>query len=198
MIKRPQFIFLANDLCLDFLNTEVIGPGGKSDLLGSYSHFLQWMNQAGLISQSQQDHLAIRTKDPESMLSAVKDFRAQLREMVEVIISGKPVSRATIAQINKLLKHESGHHELDLKQTLEYNYIRPFQHPEELLAVLASIAAELLCNKRPNLIKQCGNPGCILYFYDTTKNHKKRWCNTDTCGNLMKVKRYRKRLRDAR
>jgi predicted RNA-binding Zn ribbon-like protein len=29
----------------------------------------------------------------------------------------------------------------------------------------------------------CKNQACILYFYDTTKNHRRNWCSMGICGN---------------
>jgi len=33
----------------------------------------------------------------------------------------------------------------------------------------------------------------VLYFYDTTKNHRRQWCSTAACGNRHKVADFRKR-----
>ncbi|MBH0192038.1 MAG: hypothetical protein HP492_09850 [Nitrospira sp.] len=51
----------------------------------------------------------------------------------------------------------------------------------------AEAAGNLLCRADFALIKKCGNPACILYFYDTTKNHTRNWCSMQVCGNRMKV-----------
>ncbi|HEX9143463.1 MAG TPA: CGNR zinc finger domain-containing protein [Candidatus Binatia bacterium] len=64
---------------------------------------------------------------------------------------------------------------------------RDFAEPAHLLATLAESAADLLCNYDLSLVKRCKNPACVLYFYDTTKNHRRNWCSMVICGNRMKV-----------
>jgi predicted RNA-binding Zn ribbon-like protein len=35
----------------------------------------------------------------------------------------------------------------------------------------------------------------VLFFYDTTKNHARRWCSMAFCGNRHKVAAHYRRLR---
>ena len=68
-------------------------------------------------------------------------------------------------------------------------------HPISLLGNVAEAAADLLGAKKPELIRRCGNPDCVLFFYDATRNHRRQWCAMGTCGNLMKVRAFRRRHR---
>ena len=38
-----------------------------------------------------------------------------------------------------------------------------------------------------SLVRTCEGTGCILFFYDTTKSHTRRWCSMAGCGNRMKA-----------
>jgi predicted RNA-binding Zn ribbon-like protein len=38
----------------------------------------------------------------------------------------------------------------------------------------------------------------VLYFYDTTKNHRRQWCSAASCGNRHKVSQFRKRQGEAK
>ncbi len=71
---------------------------------------------------------------------------------------------------------------------------RPTQ-PIALLGHVAEAAADLLSRRDPHLVRRCGNPDCVLYFYDATRNHRRQWCAMATCGNLMKVRAFRRRHR---
>ncbi|HEX8403835.1 MAG TPA: CGNR zinc finger domain-containing protein, partial [Duganella sp.] len=44
---------------------------------------------------------------------------------------------------------------------------------------------------------QCEHPECILWFYDRTKSHKRRWCSMALCGNRYKAAQFRKRSQGA-
>ncbi|MBV9493891.1 MAG: CGNR zinc finger domain-containing protein [Acidobacteria bacterium] len=62
------------------------------------------------------------------------------------------------------------------------------------LFLLGAAAAEFLANADLSLVKSCGGTGCILLFYDETKNHTRRWCSMAACGNRMKAAlHYRRR-----
>ena len=67
----------------------------------------------------------------------------------------------------------------------------------QFLVLIAVAAADLLCHGDLSLVKKCDNPRCILYFYDTTKNHARRWCSMAGCGNRMKAAAHYRRLHPA-
>lgn len=63
---------------------------------------------------------------------------------------------------------------------------RPTAHAQAV-TLLAEAAARLLTEKDLTLVRRCENPACVLHFYDTSRNHRRRWCSMDICGNRMKV-----------
>jgi predicted RNA-binding Zn ribbon-like protein len=65
-------------------------------------------------------------------------------------------------------------------------------------AVLGEVAASFartLAEADPRKIRVCASPDCRWVFYDDTKNASKRFCEEGTCGNLMRVRRFRARRR---
>ena len=62
-----------------------------------------------------------------------------------------------------------------------------------LLGPVAEAVALLLVEGDFALVKQCEHPDCILWFYDRTKAHKRRWCSMALCGNRHKAAQFRKR-----
>jgi predicted RNA-binding Zn ribbon-like protein len=62
-----------------------------------------------------------------------------------------------------------------------------------LLGPVAEAVAQLLAEGNFALVKQCEHPDCILWFYDRTKSHKRRWCSMAQCGNRYKAAQFRKR-----
>lgn len=57
-------------------------------------------------------------------------------------------------------------------------------------------AAELLNGDLGNL-RRCAQPACGWLFLDRTRNHSRRWCTADDCGNLSRVRAYAERQRRA-
>jgi predicted RNA-binding Zn ribbon-like protein len=45
--------------------------------------------------------------------------------------------------------------------------------------------------------RTCADPGCTGIFYDASKNHSRKWCSMQTCGNRNKVRSFRQRERSA-
>jgi predicted RNA-binding Zn ribbon-like protein len=63
---------------------------------------------------------------------------------------------------------------------------------ETLLADVAHAFAATLADGDPARIKVCQNADCLWVFYDRSRNKTRKWCEA-TCGNLMKVRRFRAR-----
>jgi predicted RNA-binding Zn ribbon-like protein len=69
--------------------------------------------------------------------------------------------------------------------------------PEQLMVPIAQSASDLLCHGCLALVKRCADPACGAFFYDTSKNHTRRWCSTTGCGNRMRVAAHYRRSRAA-
>ncbi len=49
---------------------------------------------------------------------------------------------------------------------------------------------------RPDRIRRCANPDCVLWFADTTRSGTRRWCSmTGGCGSRLKARRHLERSR---
>ncbi|TAJ11039.1 MAG: hypothetical protein EPO61_00140 [Nitrospirae bacterium] len=184
------FLFVGNHLCLDFINTQMIVQGQRTDLLKEWTDLLAWLVRAKLLSVGEGKETVARLDraEGELLLHEAKMFRTVLREMAERIVAGKPITRSTVEAINKLLSQRPGYPQL-IRTNGRFG--RRF-HSEtsgatQLLVPLAEAASELLCAGALSLVKKCRNDACILYFYDTTKNHARQWCSMGLCGNRMKV-----------
>ncbi len=60
--------------------------------------------------------------------------------------------------------------------------------------VLAACAAAAARGDWP-LLKMCAAPDCHWIFIDRSRNHLARWCATQICGNRVKTRSYRARVR---
>lgn len=63
---------------------------------------------------------------------------------------------------------------------------------ESILGEISSSFVQTLEAGDPARVKICRNADCRWVFYDRSKNKTRKWCE-ETCGNLMKVRRFRKR-----
>ena len=193
------FLFLANQPCLDFINTDLVMNGQPTDLLSSFQDLVAWLVQAGLLTEK--DAARIEgggSRDAMETLKQAKAFRSTMRNMAERLAARKPVPQGALALINQLLRHRIGYAQVNRRNGMfERRYEAGFEDANHVLGLLAEAASDLLCTCNLSLVKQCQNPACVLFFYDTTKNHARHWCSMDLCGNRSKVaahyRRHRKR-----
>ena len=187
---KQVYLFLGNHRCLDFVNTEMIVKGDLTDLLENFDDLLSWLVQAKLFStpECRAMKAELNLGERESLLEQAKQIRATSRAFVERLAAGKAVPESAVRTINGFLARRSGYPELvRSKGGFEQRFHTVAAHKDNLLASLAQSASDLLCLPDKALIKKCGNAACILYFYDTSKNHRRAWCSMRLCGNRMKV-----------
>jgi predicted RNA-binding Zn ribbon-like protein len=191
-----RFHFIGDELCLDFINTEVVDQEERVDLLGSFDDLLAWYVQAGIIDAARAKALT-RVDGGARSLKDARQLRAMLREMVERLAAGKTnVPQATLDHLNRSLRAREGYSEIVRTKDGYDTRFRPrLDEPAHLLVAIAESAARLLSEGDPALLRKCQNPRCILYFYDTTKNHRRRWCSMAGCGNRAKVAAFYQRNR---
>lgn len=184
---RPQF--LAGNLALDFLNTRVSIDGELVDLLQTDQDVLVWLEDAGFRAPN----LALR-QAPLSLLRNARVLRENLRLFIE---SRKAGRRADPEILNNFLSYAQSHPRLIWKnsRSLTLERVHGQGTSESLLAPIAEAAAVLLTSADFRLVKRCEGEGCVLWFIDKTKSHRRRWCSTKICGNRHKVAAFRQRLR---
>jgi predicted RNA-binding Zn ribbon-like protein len=69
-----------------------------------------------------------------------------------------------------------------------------------MLWPVARSAADLLTSAEELArVGQCADDrGCGWLFFDTSRNHSRRWCAMKDCGNRAKARRHYRRQRKAR
>jgi predicted RNA-binding Zn ribbon-like protein len=172
---------------LDFLNTVVRQEEQHVDLLQSDRDVIAWLSRAGWPVESDPGELR-----PASLLIAARTLREAIRTLVERRKAGK---RADPDALNVFLAEARTYLKLTPAKDGQIHLIRKWKQRDakEILAPLAESAADLLANGDFDLIRRCESSECVLWFYDRTKSHHRRWCSMAACGNRHKVAEYRKR-----
>ena len=195
---NSPFLFVGNHPCLDFINTELVMNGQPTDLLSSFQDLVAWLVQAGLLAEAQARQIVRQGGSQGSdTLRQAKSFRATMRDMV-TRLADDGVPQTAVAAVNQLLHHRVGYPQISRRDdNFERKYEMESEKVNQVLGLLAEAASDLVCGCDLSLVKKCQNPACVLYFYDTTKNHARHWCSMNLCGNRSKVAahyhRHRKR-----
>ncbi len=198
MLETEKFHLIGNNLSLDFVNTKIADGGKVFDLLSDFRDLAAWAIATKMAEESEADSLIVSwTKTgSKSMHKAVK-LRTTLHGLFSALIQGDPIRESEIDEINKILAQQSGYSELETSDAgFEKHFRSDFHDPMQLLVSIAASAADLFCYGRLDLIKKCEADNCVLYFYDTTKNHSRRWCSMEHCGNRAKANTFYKRKKE--
>lgn len=60
---------------------------------------------------------------------------------------------------------------------------------ECLLRTVAASAIDLVTSPQVRQVRSCAGGRCDWLFVDTSRNHLRRWCSMDECGNRAKMQR---------
>jgi predicted RNA-binding Zn ribbon-like protein len=196
---RDGFLFLGNQLALDFLNTRPIPASEPVELLPDLAAVLRWFQAAELLGPREAAKLLRQwagSRRAAQALEAIRELRERLRKEVVAWESGAPVHQATIDELNGLMVEHPMRARLAAtgKMLTLGPYFAP-EKPEDLFAPIAYSAALLFAEADHTRVRKCDR--CILQFLDTSKKGTRRWCSMRLCGNRIKVAAYAARQRRA-
>ena len=194
---QDEFSFIGNLLCVDLVNTEVMRQGAPLDLLDGVDALLRWARAAGIVDEEAARRLPADWRTCRAagrLLADAKALRALLRSAFEASTAGRPPAADLVPAINHALAAGASTLRLERRGTA-YATVREVidPSPAALLAPIAESAAWLLEHGDAALLRKCENGACVRFFYDTTKNRRRRWCSMDACGSRAKAAAYYRR-----
>lgn len=181
-------LFVADNLALDFINTEY-GVGVRHcDLFVSDQSVADWLKLAGVLPPD-------FNEVPKGLLALARQVRESARAVVGAAKMGVAADSSVV---NRVL--EAGCPARSLEWDTNAAAFKLVERPRDysaasLLEPVARALASLLTEAQLDLVRQCGADDCTLLFHDLTKSHRRRWCSMAACGNRMKVAAFRSRQR---
>jgi predicted RNA-binding Zn ribbon-like protein len=186
MNEEKTWLWLADNLALDFLNTLLIRHGEFTETLHEDEDVRHWLAEGSLVAETD------RPIKAGLLLRAAVELREAIRAAVQDRKQGREVDTAVL---NRFLQHRVAR--LHLAKQRGHGLTLVEEHATgdemELLSPVAHAAARLLVDADFNLVRQCEGSACVLWFHDSTKAHRRRWCSMATCGNRHKVEAFRSR-----
>jgi predicted RNA-binding Zn ribbon-like protein len=201
---------VGGDPCLDFVNT----VGGRissrassstaslvrNDKLASYGDLLAWAGHAGLLderaSRKLARHAAQRPREASRVLSRAVAGREALHRALSSLMEGRPPAPGDLAILNGELATLRRHERLVAAEDgLRWEPARSGSRLDSVLWPVWRAAALLLTSEDGSRLRRCGGEDCGWLFLDHSKNHSRRWCTMEDCGNVSKVRRFRRRRR---
>jgi predicted RNA-binding Zn ribbon-like protein len=191
---RPGFIFVGEHPAVDFANTLSLSQGQWTEHLRDWADAIDWLSLAGL---SANPALQIPTSRSAEAVKSVVELRRAWKDELGNLVVGSRVSDDFIRRINQILAEDAFYEILHRSGKSGFQLDRSASRlrGEKLaLATLSRQIAHFLAEANFGYLHRCANTtSCALYFYDTTKNHRRQWCSTAGCGNRYKVAAFRRR-----
>jgi predicted RNA-binding Zn ribbon-like protein len=193
------FLFVGNQLALDFLNTKLILGSNPEELLPNSAALERWLIASGIVTSPQNRALVRAWRDSRQAQAFIRKlvaFRERLRAAVLRLEAGSRPEDTFMDELNALLKEHPQRTRIrkEGSRVLLDLLFEP-RRPEDAWAPIAAAAAELLTKAEPSRIRQCESETCVIHFYDTSKKGSRRWCSMNICGNRLKVAAYQRRRR---
>ncbi|MGE8497944.1 MAG: CGNR zinc finger domain-containing protein [Pseudomonas sp.] len=180
-------LFLADNLALDFINTEYGVGDQHHDYLVDDESVLNWLKMAGLLPENADQQI------PRGLLAHARRLRECSRAVVSAAMNGVP---ADLTVVNQVLEAGRPVKSLEWDEDARAFRVATRQRdssPASLLGPVAESLVSLVTNEKFEYVRQCEAHDCVLLFQDLTKSHRRRWCSMATCGNRMKVAAFRSR-----
>ena len=189
-------VLLGGRLAVDFANAPSYPGAPDRDL--SWEELVAFLEVSRIVSAERGAQLlTLSQTDPRAafaVLSRSVRLRDALRGAFAAMARKERVAPECAQPINEILRITEGHDELvhtDGNWRLEF--IAREGGLDWLLAAIARSAAEIFVEGAEARIRVCANPGCGLFFCDTSRTHRRRWCSMAICGNRHKVANFARR-----
>jgi predicted RNA-binding Zn ribbon-like protein len=194
---KAGFLFLGNQLALDFLNTCPVQNGEAVELLPDFDALLRWFQAADLLSAREVASLRQRWGESaraQHVAEGMRELRERLRKEILSWERGGTVHHAATGELNRLMAEHPMLTRLKASGSTSTTELWFDPHrPEDLFAPVAHSAAMFFADVDRDRVRKCGQ--CVLLFYDTSKKGTRRWCSMQLCGNRLKVAAYAARRR---
>ncbi len=180
--------------CFNFTNTIHSRKDEVTyDYLNSYNDVIGFAERVKLISHERLKKLRKIADENEEKakqkLNEIKNKRELLYKIFSAIINNKTVDEQASEDFNKVLgnslsnlrfRFNKGKVTLSWKEN-EVDLMEP-------LWIIFKDAFDILTLKPLERVKEC--KACGWLFLDKSKNNSRTWCNMQSCGSIIKAKRY--------
>jgi predicted RNA-binding Zn ribbon-like protein len=193
------FEYIGGDLSTDFTNTRSGRyEGAGHEHVQTYADVVEFARLGGALKGSEAKRLIAEAETHPEKATQMHRRGVALREAIwrafARIAYGKHPAREDVGTIAEEAAAAAAHARL-MKSGDSFSWQWP--ETDDLarpLWPIARAASDLLTNDRDrDHLRECSDDTCAWLFVDRTKNHSRRWCEMDTCGNRAKQARLRER-----
>jgi predicted RNA-binding Zn ribbon-like protein len=179
--------FVGDNLAINFINTRRVVAGQLTDTLRSDSDVKAWLKRL---------EVPVANGTLPFSDGVLLQRARELREIALAVVKDQKSGRKpSLVALNRFLWDAPSHAALTTDDARNIGVTRVYgkETVEAFLAPVAEAVADLLANGDFDLVRHCEGKACVMWFYDRTKGHRRRWCTSTGCGNRAKVAAFRVR-----
>ena len=204
-MKASPFEFVGDDPALDFINTvdNRDDPERRKELLNTYADLLAWAREADLLTPAETERLRAKglksSEQARAALRRAKMLREALYRVFSAIAERRQPPPADVALLDSFDKQAMAHRRIGREERGGYgwHWRTDGDDLDLILWQIAKAGAELLTSDLVYNVRACAAERCRWLFVDTSRNHKRRWCDMRVCGNRAKAQKFYKRAKNA-
>ena len=178
---------LGGALCLDFVNTidPRYGPD-RIEYLPDYESLAAWAVWTGAVADER--HPADRRRATAALRRA-----HVLRDDLHALLGPGDGHPEALRRFNRELQRAGAKSVVRRAGTVYVPAWEESASPDRVLWPIVRSAQQLMLSPALERVRECDGENCGWLFLDTSKAARRRWCSMEVCGNLEKVRRYRRR-----
>jgi predicted RNA-binding Zn ribbon-like protein len=187
--NTAKFHFESGRPCLDLVRTLKERRTSAVERLATPADLARWISESGIAP----DLTIARLRHMD--LEAARDLREAIYDIVAARRRGRAPSLAAVARVNEFASKPLPIPRLS-PQGDRYAHMPTGASLPSIFSILARDAINLVSSPLIARVRTCANAACTALFLDTSRPGTRRWCSMESCGNLVKVRSYRARLRN--
>lgn len=195
--RQSVFDLSGGHPALDFVNSldHRFKDDGPVELLADYLDLLRFAQQSGLLDVREARRLAssVPREAAARALQSARRLREALASVLYAAVDGRTPADGAIRTLEQHFHDASRHRELRWGAGLEWHWGSFKTHADLPVWMLSLAARQLTTSSVLDRVRACAAEDCRWLFLDTSKNHTRRWCKMEVCGNRMKAKRFQAR-----
>jgi predicted RNA-binding Zn ribbon-like protein len=194
--RPPKFELVGGNLCLDFINTLDDRPSAEpKELLTNYYELARFGEDTGILTPEQLDFLYERVHlipdEAEEAMRRARNLREALYEIFSALMNKQTAPQGAMERLNGNLHNTALHVRLVQRAgSCGWKFDEMTSVLDGVLWPIVRAAADLLTSSDLALVRACSSPTCQWLFLDTSKNHHRRWCSMEQCGNRAKARKF--------
>ncbi len=187
---------LGGKICLDFINTlDWRGRENPVEYLNNYEDVIRWFDYLEITNEKETRIYRRLTKKTPAIAREALVYTIELRELLHRVFHAtshqqRPLKK-DFESFNAYLKSAMTAASIEMNDAGFILDCRP--DTSTLIGILNPViwdATNVLTSNDCKRVKSCANKECGWFFFDTSKNSSRQWCDMKSCGNRAKARTF--------